>query len=171
MRDTEIATPHAMAVDPIAPSPKVAPRVGGMPARPDLPRPPAEQREGGMTIGDERAAPTRVHAPLPRQRMEPNTPQPSSAPAAQHGVAPAPAVNLALFDNIAIQAQVMLGQVSLSIGQLMHMREGEVVATDRLLSQPVDVIVNGTVVARGELVAAGEHFGVRITDIAQHEAA
>lgn len=81
--------------------------------------------------------------------------------------APAQPVNLALFDSIQVQAQVVLGQVSLNVGKLMHMTPGELVATDRLVNQPVDLVVNGIVVARGELVAVEEHFGVRITELAQ----
>lgn len=80
-------------------------------------------------------------------------------------------IDLDLLGSIAVKAEVMLGQVSLDIGTLMRMRQGEVISTDRLLSQPVDVLVNGKVMARGELVAVDDAFGVRITQVARQERA
>jgi flagellar motor switch protein FliN/FliY len=74
-------------------------------------------------------------------------------------------INLALFGSIVVEAQVSLGQVELDLGRLMRMREGDVFQTGRLVNQPVDVLVRGNVVARGELVAVDEYFGVRITQV------
>jgi len=74
-------------------------------------------------------------------------------------------VSRALFDNVGVQAQLVVGEVRMNVGQLMRMCEGDVLESDRLVHQPVDVIVNGHLVARGELVAAGNNFGVRITQI------
>jgi flagellar motor switch protein FliN/FliY len=74
-------------------------------------------------------------------------------------------INPALFDSVNVQAQVMLGHVELNFGRLMRLAEGDLLKSNRLVHQPVDVLVNGNLVARGELVAVGDNFGVRVTQI------
>lgn len=80
-------------------------------------------------------------------------------------------VNPALFDSVSVQAQIVLGQVQLNFGRLMRLAEGDLLKSDRLVHQPVDIVVNGNLVARGELVAVGDHFGVRVTQIPNDGAA
>jgi flagellar motor switch protein FliN/FliY len=100
--------------------------------------------------------------------------QPVSLPelGRMNGIAGAPlSINLALFDSVNVTAQVVLGHVDVNLGSLLRMREGDTVKTDRTVQQSVDVVVNGNVVARGELVAVDDNFGVRILEIAANGAA
>ena len=71
-----------------------------------------------------------------------------------------------LLDSIAIDVSVVVGQARTTVGHLMSLKESDVLQIDRGVDQPVDVIVNGIVVARGQLVAIDDNFGVRITEVA-----
>jgi flagellar motor switch protein FliN/FliY len=52
------------------------------------------------------------------------------------------------------------------VAELLEMKQGAVLVLDRAVEAPLDILVDGHVVARGTLVAVGEHFGVRITETA-----
>ena len=67
--------------------------------------------------------------------------------------------------QIRTQLQVCIGEVHLTVGELMQAREHQVLLIDRELSQPVDLLIEGRVVARGELVSVGDQFAVRITEL------
>ena len=67
--------------------------------------------------------------------------------------------------QIRTRLQVCIGDIHLSVGELMAAREHQVLVLDRQLSQPVDVMLEGRVVARGELVAVDDQFAVRITEL------
>ncbi len=67
--------------------------------------------------------------------------------------------------QIKTQLQVCIGDIRLTVGELMAAREHQVLVLDRQLTQPVDVMLEGRVVARGELVAVDEQFAVRITEL------
>ncbi len=67
--------------------------------------------------------------------------------------------------GIRTRLTVVLGSIELSVGELLGAREQQVLQLDRTLEQPVDVLLEGQVVARGTLVAVGDSFGVRITEL------
>jgi flagellar motor switch protein FliN/FliY len=67
--------------------------------------------------------------------------------------------------HIKTQLQVCLGDVTLTVGELLNARENEVLVLDRLVDQPVDLLLEGRVVARGQLIAVDEQFAVRITEL------
>ena len=67
--------------------------------------------------------------------------------------------------QIKTQLQVCIGDIRLTVGELMAAREHQVLVLDRQLTQPVDVMLEGRVVARGELVAVDDQFAVRITEL------
>lgn len=67
--------------------------------------------------------------------------------------------------QIKTQLQVCIGDIYLTVGELMAAREHQVLVLDRQLNQPVDVLLEGRVVARGELVAVDDQFAVRITEL------
>ena len=70
--------------------------------------------------------------------------------------------------KIPVAVQVFLGAASMPIGDLMKLGRGAVVALDHNISDPVDVVVNGRVIARGELVAMDDdpsRIGVKLTEI------
>jgi flagellar motor switch protein FliN/FliY len=61
-----------------------------------------------------------------------------------------------------------VGRTRLSVRNLLSLTQGSVVELDKLAGEPVDVLVNGKPIARGEVVVIDEEFGVRITDVASH---
>lgn len=68
--------------------------------------------------------------------------------------------------DIQARLRVSVGELELSIGQLLAARAGEVFTLDRTIQQPVDLLLEGRVVMRGQLVAVDGHFGVRVTELA-----
>lgn len=67
--------------------------------------------------------------------------------------------------NIKTQLQVCVGKASVTVGQLLNAKEQQVLVLDRTPEQPVDLLLDGHVVARGHLVAVNGHFAVRITEL------
>ena len=96
--------------------------------------------------------PTAVH---PVQFM-PLTPEPPMMDHA-HGIE--------LLMDVALEVSVELGRSHMSIGEILALRTGSVIELDKLAGEPVDVSVNGTLIARGEVVVVDEKFGVRITEV------
>ena len=74
--------------------------------------------------------------------------------------------NLALLNGLKVSLSVMVGEVHTTLGELLSLKESSVLKVDRLADYPVDVIVNGSIVARGQLVVVDDNFGVRVTEIA-----
>lgn len=72
---------------------------------------------------------------------------------------------LDLVEEVKVQLSVTLGSAELTMGQLFALAAGDVVALDRDVDAPIDVRLNGKLVARGTLVAIGDKFGVRITEL------
>jgi flagellar motor switch protein FliN/FliY len=75
--------------------------------------------------------------------------------------------DLRLLADVEVQLSVQLGQVRLPMRDLLALDTGSVVELDRSAESPVDVLVNGTLVARGEVVVVDGEFGVRITSIVE----
>lgn len=67
--------------------------------------------------------------------------------------------------DIPVSITVEIGRTKMSIRNLMQLNQGGIVALDRLAGDPLDVFVNGTLVAHGEVVVVNDKFGVRLTDI------
>ncbi len=84
--------------------------------------------------------------------------------ASQGSGAPLLPAQLPFLSAVKVRVGVQIGSTETSLGELLEMKQGSVLALDQLLDQPVDVLVDGHVVARGSLVAVGEHFGVRLTE-------
>jgi flagellar motor switch protein FliN/FliY len=79
-------------------------------------------------------------------------------------------LNLDFILDIPLLVTVELGRAKLSIHDLLKIGEGSVVELSKLVGEPLDVLVNGKPVARGEVVVVNEKFALRLTDIAQpHE--
>ncbi|MEM9172485.1 MAG: flagellar motor switch protein FliN [Pseudomonadota bacterium] len=79
--------------------------------------------------------------------------------------APANDVNLDLILDVSVTMALHVGSTEISIRDLVSLAEGSVVALDREASEPLDVMVNGTLIARGEIVVVDGQFGVRLTDV------
>ena len=67
--------------------------------------------------------------------------------------------------DVALEVSVELGRSHMSIAEILALRTGSVIELDKLAGEPVDVSVNGTLIARGEVVVVDEKFGVRITEV------
>lgn len=74
-------------------------------------------------------------------------------------------VNLDLVLDIPVNVSLRVGSTEISIRDLVRLVEGSVVALDRDSSEPMDVLVNGTLIAHGEIVVVDDRFGVRLTDV------
>ncbi len=94
-----------------------------------------------------------------------------AATEAEAAEAPAPAddpLNLEAVMRIPVTIQVVLGSASMQVANLMKLRRGAVVPLDHRVGEPVDVVVNGRIVARGEVVIVEDdnsRFGVSLTEI------
>lgn len=101
----------------------------------------------------------------------------------QQGGSDAESVELDEFDSIAMPAKkegnpdldvildipvnisMEVGRTSITIRNLLQLNQGSVIELDRLAGEPLDVLVNGTLIAHGEVVVVNEKFGIRMTDV------
>ena len=74
-------------------------------------------------------------------------------------------INADVLNNIAVTISVEVGRTSLKIKDLMRLTQGSVVELDRLAGEPLDLLVNNTLVAQGEVVLVNERYGVRLTQV------
>lgn len=74
-------------------------------------------------------------------------------------------VNLDVILDIPVTIAMEIGRTRISIRNLLQLNQGSVIELDRLAGEPMDVMVNGTLVAHGEVVVVNEKFGIRLTDV------
>jgi flagellar motor switch protein FliN/FliY len=74
-------------------------------------------------------------------------------------------VKLDVILDIPVTVGMEIGRTQLSIRNLLQLNQGSIVELDRLAGEPMDVLVNGTLVAHGEVVVVNEKFGIRLTDV------
>ncbi len=74
-------------------------------------------------------------------------------------------VNLDMILDIPVDISMEIGRTKISIRNLLQLTQGSVVELDRLAGEPLDVMVNGTLIAHGEVVVVNEKFGIRLTDV------
>lgn len=67
--------------------------------------------------------------------------------------------------NVKATLRVCVGDIELTVGELMNARRDDVLPIDRLIDEPVDILLEGSVIARGELVAVDDAYGVRLTEV------
>ncbi|KES16798.1 MULTISPECIES: flagellar motor switch protein FliN [Gilliamella] len=72
-------------------------------------------------------------------------------------------INLIL--DIPVNLSVELGRTKMAIKDLLNLTQGSVIALDGLAGEPLDILINGYLIAQGEIVVVGDNYGVRITDI------
>ena len=87
------------------------------------------------------------------------------APAAKEGMAEEEVRNLDLILDIPLTVTVELGRARMLINDLLQLGQGSVIELTKLVGEPLEVLVNQKLVARGEVVVVNEKFGVRLTDI------
>ena len=67
--------------------------------------------------------------------------------------------------DIPVSISMEVGRTSITIRNLLQLNQGSVIELDRLAGEPLDVLVNGTLIAHGEVVVVNEKFGIRLTDV------
>jgi flagellar motor switch protein FliN len=104
--------------------------------------------------------------------MSPPDPKSSAVARAQFGdLAPGAAaagageMNLNLILDVSVTLALEVGRARMSVRDLLQLAPGAVVELDRLAGEPLDVLVNGVRIARGEVVVINEKFGIRLTDV------
>ncbi|MCW8891164.1 MAG: flagellar motor switch protein FliN [Sedimenticola sp.] len=74
-------------------------------------------------------------------------------------------VQLDAILDVPVTISMEIGRTQITIRNLLQLNQGSVVELDRLAGEPMDVLVNGTLIAKGEVVVVNEKFGIRLTDI------
>ncbi len=81
------------------------------------------------------------------------------------GAAPANRDDIDMVLDIPVQLTVELGRTRIPIKHILQLAQGSVIELDALAGEPMDVLVNGFLIAQGEVVVVNEKFGIRLTDI------
>ena len=76
-----------------------------------------------------------------------------------------PAPDLDVILDIPVTISMEVGNTQIPIRNLLQLNQGSVIELDRLAGEPLDVLVNGTLIAHGEVVMVNEKFGIRLTDV------
>ncbi len=103
--------------------------------------------------------------PEPRQRREPVNVQPAHFQSFEDGKILLDKNNINLIMDVPLQVTVELGRTEKLIRDILEFSPGSILELDKLAGEPVDILVNGKNIAKGEVVVIDESFGVRITDI------
>ena len=74
-------------------------------------------------------------------------------------------VSLEAILDVPVTISMEIGRTQIPIRNLMQLNQGSVVELDRLAGEPMDVLVNGTLIAQGEVVVVNDKFGIRLTDV------
>lgn len=90
---------------------------------------------------------------------------PAAFPDLGNGAGFGRSADMDLLADVEMTVTVELGRVRLKVRDLLRLNEGTVVELDRLAGAPVDVLVNGSVVARGDVVVVDDELGVRVTEL------
>lgn len=108
----------------------------------------------------------------------PNSPRPPAAEGAEPPTtglmssdhidgAPLLSLSSGLFKEVSVVLRAHLGEVSLTIDELLSVKAGSLLKLNAQLNDPVELRLNQSVVARGEIVAVGDNFGIRIVEVAK----
>ena len=73
--------------------------------------------------------------------------------------------DLRRLSDVPVDVTVEIGRTRMTVGEMLELRHGSIVALSRMAGEPVDLLVNGTPIARGEVVVIDEQFGLRVTDV------
>jgi flagellar motor switch protein FliN/FliY len=137
---------------------------------------------GEDNFADDWAAALQEQQDLADRIANPPPPPPSSArmeparsgpmPAEFDDLIPTPAakgrsedINLDVVLDVPVTIAMEIGRTRINIRNLLQLTQGSVVELDRLAGEPMDVLVNGTLIAHGEVVVVNDKFGIRLTDV------
>ena len=118
-------------------------------------------------IPGEWAAPGSASKPMPSPAAQTAVEQvaPVSFANLVAGATPAAGNDLNMILDIPVQLTVELGRTRIPIKQVLQLAQGSVVELETLAGEPMDVLVNGYLIAQGEVVVVNDKFGIRLTDI------
>jgi flagellar motor switch protein FliN/FliY len=85
-----------------------------------------------------------------------------AAPSHEQIVGPA---DLGRLSDVPVELAVEIGRTRMTVGATLELRPGSIVVLDRVAGEPVDLLVNGTTIARGEVVVIDEEFALRVTEV------
>lgn len=74
-------------------------------------------------------------------------------------------VNMDVILDVPVTISMEVGSTKINIRNLLQLNQGSVIELDRMAGEPLDVMVNGTLIAHGEVVVVNEKFGIRLTDV------
>lgn len=74
-------------------------------------------------------------------------------------------VKLGVILDVPVTVSMEIGRTQINIRDLLQLNQGSVIELDRLVGEPMDVLVNGTLIAHGEVVVVNDKFGIRLTDV------
>ncbi len=93
------------------------------------------------------------------------SPQPASFPPVQNTETSGAPKNIDFILDIPMSVTVYVGSTKMAIRDLLQLAQGSVIELDKLAGEPMEVMVNNKLVARGEVVVVNEKFGIRLTDV------
>jgi flagellar motor switch protein FliN/FliY len=111
------------------------------------------ESKGGSDVASELAAPAEQVAPASFANFTPT------------GMAGGAGNDLNMILDIPVQLTVELGRTRIPIKNILQLAQGSVVELETLAGEPMDVLVNGFLIAQGEVVVVNDKFGIRLTDI------
>ena len=79
--------------------------------------------------------------------------------------------DLGRLSDVPVELAVEIGRTRMTVGATLELRPGSIVVLDRVAGEPVDLLVNGTPIARGEVVVIDEEFALRVTEVLGERAA
>ncbi len=139
------------------------------PTRQNAPPPPQSapvyQQQPDMGYDSHYDQPQMGYAQDPRQHREPVNVQPAQFQSFDEGRIILERKNISLIMDVPLQVTVELGRTQKMIKDILEFGPGSIIELDKLAGEPVDIMVNGKPIAKGEVVVIDESFGVRITDI------
>jgi flagellar motor switch protein FliN/FliY len=107
-------------------------------------------------------------APPPQPQPRPVMVQPAQFANFGSNMLPKDGGNIGLILDVPLQVTVELGSTRMKIKEILELGLGSVIELDKLAGDPVDIFVNGKLIAKGEVVVIDENFGIKVTDIVSH---
>jgi flagellar motor switch protein FliN len=144
-------------------APRQQPEIQPQPQIQPQNRPPVQQQ--APAYNQDYGIDQNYYAPDPRQRREPVNVQPAQFQSFDENRIVIERKNISLIMDVPLQVTVELGRTQKLIKDILEFGPGSIIELDKLAGEPVDILVNGKAIAKGEVVVIDESFGVRITDI------
>ncbi len=165
----EQPTPPPVATSQPQPAPQAPPMQQPMYEQPPMQQVPQQPMYQQPMYAQQQATPV-YQQPMYQMPQQP-TQQPVNVQQAQFtsfeatNITQSEARNLNMLLDIPLQVAVELGRTKRSVKEILELSGGSIIELDKLAGEPVDILVNNRLIAKGEVVVIDENFGVRITDI------